>query len=278
MKKEDIKLLIAVPSPRDIKQVLKAHDKLEEEVAYAKYLPERIAYNLLRDYFLNYTDCTHMVIAPDDLVIEQHHIDKLKQDISEYDYAVISGLCNVAQGKGLDELYSITENLPHPLRPAIEPTVPEKIRHEWGYRWYAWYSKAALKKEIQRQSSSTTKPKEIIRVWHSGFALQAIRRDIVKVIQFQTDVLEQGPGFEKMETASTDIMFSNACAFLKIPIYVDTKINMLHLRSAGDIEIMFGDYQLQIKHRDGTRETYIPKNPPDMEEIRKILKESNPNQ
>ena len=196
--------LLCSPSPRDIPEVYEAHRKLPYDKLYAKYFIEREAYWHLRNFFLMHEEYSHMIICPDDLVIQPEDFELLKADILQDDYPILSGLCNV----DLDiyrGFLSATQNLPHPKRPLIARDEPD-YKKRWGWRWYAWFSKDTIKQEQERQG------REIIQVMHSGFAMQALRRDVVKAIEFTTDAAENG--ITEAETSSVDVMFSNSCAMM----------------------------------------------------------------
>lgn len=225
--------LLVSPSPRDIKEVLEAHRLLPYNMLYAKYFTERNAYPLLRDYFLKHKEYTHMIICPDDLLITPNDIETLKSDILQDDYPILSGICNV----DLDvtkNFWSITENIPHPVR----PLQPKEGERKWGWRWYSWYNDSKISQEQALQKRS------IIQVWHSGFALQSLRRDVVESIEFVTD--SEANGIENWESAGTDIMFSNSCSLTGIPIFADPRIRMLHLRKYGKVEITLGNGELRF--------------------------------
>lgn len=235
--------LFCSPSPRDIAEVTRAHQKIPFDRLYAKYFVEREAYWHLRNFFLKHDEYTHLVIIPDDLIVEPHHVAQLYKDLEECDYAVLSGICNIDLAH--PHLYSITENLPHPVRPLKKIDCPTETpqRRWYGWRWYSWFTDKTIQDEQKRQNSI------IIRVQHSGFALQAIRRDVVEQIEFMTDALENG--IKESETSSVDVMFSNSCGAAGIPIFVDPRIKMLHLREAGPVEIILGDSELwHIKNGD----------------------------
>lgn len=177
-----------------------------------------------------------MVLIPDDLVFTPQDVEQLYADLKEYDYATISGICNVDLDANRDK-YSITENLPHPVRPLKKIDCKEPHRRWFGWRWYSWFTDKTIAEEQKRQD------RIIIRVQHSGFALQAIRRDIVEQTEFRTD----GPdnGIEgNSETSSVDVMFSNSLGLQGIAIFVDPRIKMLHLRHSGPVEISLGDGEL----------------------------------
>jgi hypothetical protein len=240
--------LLCSPSPRDIHEVMEAHKKLPYDMLYAKYFTERIAYPLLRQYFLEHKQYTHMILCPDDLVIKPEDMKQIKHDVLEGDYPVISGICNVDLDINKDS-YTICLNIPHPVRP-----ITRKEERIWKHgsipafalpwRWYAWYNDDLIKKEQELQKSI------IIRVWHSGFALQAIRRDVVEQIPFQTDAVANG--LEHMECSGTDIIYSNSLAASGIPQYADPRIKMVHLRHSGPIEITLGDGFLKFYPKLGT--------------------------
>lgn len=228
--------LLCSPSPRNIPEVIRAHQKLPFDRLYAKYFVEREAYWHLRNFFLQHPEYTHLVLIPDDLVVEPHHVAQLYKDLQEYDYAVLSGICNIDMAH--PDLYSITENLPHPVRPLKKVDCPKDMPHRrwFAWRWYSWFTDKTIQEEQKRQDRT------IIRVQHSGFALQAIRRDIVERIEFMTDAVENG--IKESETSSVDVMFSNSCGAAGIAIFADPRIKMRHLREAGPVEITLGDGEL----------------------------------
>ncbi len=222
-----IKPLLICPSPRDIKEVydelkLTGYDRL-----YAKYYPEKTAYSLLRNWFIDHEEYTHLIICPDDLIIKKEHIDKLIADLEKTDYACLSGVCNVDQGKNKD-LLNITFNLPHPVR-----TVPEK--GQIGWRHYHWVHKDEKFKQ------------DILPFLFSGFAAMIIRRDLMMKVKFTDDAVQNGT--PELTTGAIDVMFSNICAILKIPQMVDTTVRMEHLKGKERFfDITIGDGELRLYH------------------------------
>jgi len=221
------------PSPRDIRNVYEALKGTGYDRLYAKYYPERIAYNLMRDYFLDHEEYTHLVICPDDLLIEKEHIDNLIKVLEEYDYPTLSGVCNVDLAGNKDKL-NITENLPHPQR-----MVPE--RKQIGWRFYSWYAK------------NTRFVDPIIRVPFSGFAAMFIRRDVVKRYRFIDD--SKFNGTPELITGAIDVMFANTCAIENIAQMVDTRVRMKHLKGGERFfDITLGDGELRLYHAN--KDTY----------------------
>lgn len=232
---EKIKInpLLCCPSPRDITEVYDELKKTGYDRLYAKYFPEKIAYEKLREYFLDHDEYTHLVLCPDDLVIKKEHFDQLIQDLEKSNYAVLSGVCNVDNGVHKD-YFNITENLPHPTR-----LVPE--RDQIGWRWYSWVHK------------DTIFSNPITSFWFSGFACMVLRRDVVNRIGFIDDARTNGT--PDLMTGAIDVMFANACAMEKIPQMVDTRVIMEHLKGKERFfDIILGDGELRLYHAN--KDTY----------------------
>lgn len=220
--------LLCCPSPRDITEVYDALKETGYDRLYAKYYPELKAYQLLREYFLDHEEYTHLVICPDDLVIEKKHIDALIEDLQKSDYPVLSGVCNVDQGDNKD-LLNITYNLPHPKR-----TVPKK--NVIGWRHYHWVHK------------NTVFNTSLIDVLFSGFACMFLRRDVVSKYKFADDALQNGT--PSLMTGAIDVMFANVCAITGIRQTVDQTVRMDHLKGKERFfDITLGDGELRLYHK-----------------------------
>ena len=217
--------LLCSPSPRDLKNVYDSLKKTGYPRLYAKYYPEKIAYNLMRDYVLEHEEYTHMVICPDDLLIDKEHITNLIKTLEIKDYPILSGVCNVDLNDNKDKL-DITENLPHPKR-----TIPN--RKLVGWRFYSWVPK------------NTRFVNPIIRVPFSGFAAQFISREALTRYKFVDDAKYNGT--PDMITGAIDVMFANVCAIENVPIMVDTRVRMKHLKgSTRFFDITLGDGELRF--------------------------------
>lgn len=199
-----VNLLLAVPSPRDIPEVLNEHPLLPCDIFVPKYYPEWQAYHHIREYFLSHKEYTHLGIACDDIVVKPQHIKRLVRDLELFDYEVMSGMMNVEE-KDL-EVLNIT-----PTTNIVNP------RHE--ERHYDWLNK----KDVIG--------KGIIKVGFSGFPLMVIRRNVVELIPFDSDGAYNGS--DATSTGSLDVMFCKACHDRNIPIMVDTDVLLLHLRRHG---------------------------------------------
>ncbi len=229
--------LIVSPSPRDIEVVKSALMDCPYDIMYAKYFPIKEAMMRLRDYFLAYTEYTHLIYATDDLVIRPSHIECLKKSLDVKDRQYIAGVCNVDIDEHKDYL-AITHNLPHPTK---------NLPNQLGWRWYHWYHKDDVEKGL-------------MRVWHSGNACAIFRRDLIEQIPFEDDRVFNKAESDK-EHGSIDVMFSNALARKQIQQVVDTDCRMLHMRNYGKIDIYlhngFMEFHDKAKRRmENTVATY----------------------
>jgi len=180
---------------------------------------------LMRKWFLDHTEYTHLVICPDDLIIEKQHVDALIAVLEDNNYPVLAGVCNVNMADK-KHLLSITENLPHPQR-----WVP--ARNQLGWRWYSWIPENRIFDP------------PVQAFLFSGFACQFLRRDVVKRYRFIDDAKFNGT--PDLITGAIDVMFSNTCAIEKIPIMADTRVRMQHLKSGERFfDITLGDGELRF--------------------------------
>ena len=199
-----MKLLLGIPSPRNIPPVTKHWPDLPCDRLIIKYHKEWDAYQALRNFFLEHIEYTHLGIASDDLVVKPDDVELLIGDIQRLDYPVMSGVCNVNEGNP-DVLTIIAmEN---------SPTI-ERRKFYWLIRKYV---------------------DGIIRVGHAGFPLTIIRRDIVEKIDFESH--SQLLGGDPNEWGNIDITFCTRCRENDIPMYADTDIYMSHLRSHPGIDV-----------------------------------------
>lgn len=202
-----LKILLCRGSPRSNIEIVEYwNSKLPCDRLIARFYPEYQAYNTMRDYFLRHPQYTHMVLATDDIVVLPRHIDMLIDDLEENDYPVLSGMMNV------DQHDTVNVNLTREL--------PLKDRKHRAYRW------------IKRDEL----PEErFFEVAFSGFPLMAIRRDLVTDYMFAADRVFEGKPPDR--GASLDLVFCYWCQQNDIPITVDQKIDMKHLRNAGRLRL-----------------------------------------
>ena len=196
--------LICVLSPRSIDIVKEGHDTFKHVPhLWLKFWSAIQAYHILTDFFLNKPlgkQFTHLVIAPDDLVVKREHYDALVKTLQEEDYPAFSGVCNI-DCVHADVLNICVDEVPNIIR--------KLRRHKWAH-----VSKV---------------PEGIIKVKFSGMPFMFIRRDIVEAVPLRGDTLYD-VNRQHQEPKSFDAAFCWECHQRNIPIHVDTRIKMLHLR------------------------------------------------
>jgi len=213
------RLLLFRASPRanipDVEALNRANEK-ECDVLYVRYAFEFDAYQFARDYFLDHKEYTHLVIATDDIIVKPEHIRQLKKDLKMHPFPVIGGMMNVDQQEYNDQWGNLN----------ICQTLGLQDRKLRSYDWY---------------KRNTLPVEDIFQVKFNGFALLAIRRDVIELFPFNTDSVFKGTGVNF--GASLDFVFCWYCHEhrwvengedkMSIPIYVDQRIDMQHLRISG---------------------------------------------
>ena len=88
------RVLIAIPSPRDLPQFAEAVNKIPADKLFCKYMHEQQAYDTIRENFLTSANeqYTHLAILPDDLIVTPYHWQQLVEDLHEYDFPVLCGV------------------------------------------------------------------------------------------------------------------------------------------------------------------------------------------
>lgn len=190
---DEIKPLICSPSPRDIPDWLQCWNNLGDyaDRYIAKYYNEKQAYKFLRDYFMDHPEYTHMVILPDDLIILPIQFERLRGNASKY--PVLGGFFNRNwQDRNLWSCIVEGRNPP------------------------AWMTLGEIEQEVFAHGDNP-----ILPVRQDYFGCTFIRRDVVeKVGEFHAFT----PG-----ASGYDYAFSLDCAKHQIPMYCDTRVQLLHL-------------------------------------------------
>jgi len=205
-----VKLLLGRGSPRaNIINVECWNDKMPCDMILPTFTTEWLAYQQMRNYFLEHEEYTHLVLATDDIVVLPEHVDMLQDVLERNDYPVLSGMMNVEQSD--TEIVNLT---------ILLPSKDRKIRA------YQSLKRSEL-------------PDDIFRVGFSGFPLMAIRRDIIERYDFPADRIFEGLSPDR--GASLDLVFCHWCNDNDIPIRVDKRIDMKHLRRSGRLRLKKAD-------------------------------------
>lgn len=160
----------------------------------------------MRSYFLEHEEYTHLILHPDDLIVNYEHYVKLMKNIEEHDFPVISGICNV------------DSNSRNHILACVDKPFPSLKRN---IRSYKFMSVDEINTGIRRM------------LW-IGFPFMWVRRDIMEKIEFEDDSRwnmnspNLGWGF--------DIVFCHYCKELDIPVYADLNVFMKHYKGDRSIE------------------------------------------
>lgn len=204
-----MKLLLFRGSPRSNIEEVESYNRENEkecDVLYVRYAFEFVAYQFARNYFLDHKEYDYLLIATDDIVVKPEHIRQIKKDLEIHKFPVISGMMNVDQQEYQDQWGNL--NICYEL-----------AMQNRKLRYYSWIKRNELPIE------------DIFEVKFAGFGLTAIRRDMVELLPFHTDSVFKGTGIES--GASLDLVFCWYCYEKGIPVYVDQRIDMKHLRISG---------------------------------------------
>lgn len=194
------KLLIFIPSPRDLLQFHEAIAKIPHDKIWYKYMPYELQpYQQAREYFLQHPEYTHLAICPDDLEVTPKGVERLWEDSKTYD--VIGGMCNVEMSdlKSRDPNYALTHNLPTLAREG---------------RVYHWYHK------------SDTPKNTILQVPWQGTAFLIMARHVVEQIPFNGD----SEANNATVSFSYDVGIAHGLANHSVPSFVDTAVFFKHYR------------------------------------------------
>lgn len=216
--------LIAIPSPRTIPEVVQALGQVNKDydLLWLKDMPEYMAYQIMRKQFLDHHEnYTHLVICPDDLLIEK---DKLQILFDDYDKCldpseryntVMSGYCNVDHGENA-QYANIT----------IDPVSP--FRNGRTYNWKTLYELKHYKQiRDQYPKVNDHKKKYLINVKFAGFPLFVIPRKLVEQIPFRND---SPTGEFDSCGCCVDVMFCYDAHQKGYEIYVDSRVGLNHLK------------------------------------------------
>lgn len=199
--------LLCILNPREIPEALHMIKKIKGyDKLWAKYYDgEFYAYRALRNWFLEHKEYTHMILLIDDVLATQKDFDILYSDVMSMDLPVLAATCNVTYQR-LDELSPTMDVMP-------------------DLNNYPFVTRAEVAKFIE-------KGEYIKQVKFEGFALTFIRRDVLEQIEFS--------GIN-----STDLYFAIDCDKKNIPVYVDFRVNVFHLKWRMGI----GVYEYLIKDK-----------------------------
>lgn len=190
--------LLFSPSPRTIKPVMDLWETLPYDHLIEKFRLPLEAYQNARNFFLDHEEYTHIAVLPDDLEVTKKVIDQLVEDIENYEYQVIGGLCNI------DETQPYTYN--------IQPLGCDYSKDSPAVQKGAWYEADELE----------TMKDDIIPVGFNGFACVMIERDVMKKLSFR--------GANNDGGSNMDWQVARECHSMGITEMCDLRCDMWHRR------------------------------------------------
>ena len=242
-------ILLASPSPRKIKPFERKIQALNQK--YDTFLvkfdfDEIHAYQTIRNFFLDHKEYTHVAIIPDDLLVDVKHVDKLVEDITKFDYPVISGISNFTC-----ESKRFFNNMTCIEYGKIDALL--QLQKTGRYDYFKQIMPRERYNEIKEKMKD--KPNRIIRVIFSAFPCTIIRRDVMEKIEFGMNLM------------GVDTVFFQSCIKAGIPTYADLDVETLHLKSIEDNRDI--DYLINMAFKDNinTSVNYIMSKPPERQEI-----------
>lgn len=157
------------------------------------------AYQNARKFFLEHDEYTHIAVLPDDLEVTKKDIDQLVEDIENYEYQVIGGLCNI------DETQPYTYN--------IQPLGCDYSRDHPATQKGAWYEADQLEQMKD----------DIIPVGFNGFACVFIEREHFKKCSFR--------GSSNNGGANMDWQLNRESVAMGVTVMCDLRVDMWHRRT-----------------------------------------------
>lgn len=249
LKTPDINLLIINPSPRHIK-LFESKLKIlntKFDIFREKYnFNEVDAYKECRDFFLSHPEYTHMAILPDDLLVDIKHVDKLLDDLKEYDYEVLSGICNFALSS--KNFFNNMACIEYNNYGAVD-----QIAKTGRFDYFKQIMSRERYKEIKEQMAN--KPNRIIRVALSNFPFTIVKRSVVEQIEFGANLM------------GVDTVFFQDCINKGIKTYADLDVEMLHIKGIEKNNDMQDSILMAFDMSISTEINYIKSKPPKKEEV-----------
>lgn len=223
-----MKLLIGIPSPREIPEFLDAISKIPHDKFWIKYTPySQDPYGKIRAFFLEHSEYTHLAICPDDLIVTPEGVARLWKDAEKF--PVIMGMCNV----NIPDYYLPAEK----CYVALTKNLPDGHRKGRKYYFYTLAEVRALKQDI-------------IEVPWCGTPFAIFSRDIIKKIAFNGDAR-----WNSGVCMAYDLGIAYDLKDLGIPIRVDTRSYFFHNRLNNKENLLIGvEEPFWIYEHDGKRE------------------------
>jgi hypothetical protein len=248
-KQGKVNLLIVSPSPRKIKSFEIKLQKLNTKYDIFREkgnMDEVNAYKECRDFFLSHPEYTHMAILPDDLLVDLKHVDKLVADLEQFDYDVLSGICNFACTT--KNFFNRMTCIPYANYGAVDQ-LAKTGRFDYFRQTMTRDDLKKLKEDLAK------KPNRIIRVALSNFPFTIIKRHVVEKIEFGINLM------------GVDTVFFQSLLNKGIAAYADLEVEMLHLKGIEENHDLQTAILPAFEKNISTKVSYINSKPPVKEHV-----------
>lgn len=246
---QSVNLLILNPSPRHIKIFEAKLNKLNTKYDILRIkndFDEKHAYNSGREWFLQHPEYTHLAILPDDLLIDVKHVDKLVQDLEEFDYDVLSGISNFALSTA--NFFNKMTAIDYKKYEAVD-----QLRKTGRFDYFKQIMSRVEYKQIKEDMKN--KPNRIIRVALSNFPFTIIKRHVVEKIVFDSNLM------------GVDTAFFQSCIINNIATYADLDVESWHIKGIENNKQMKESIIMAYDKNISTKVHYVESNKPEREEI-----------
>jgi hypothetical protein len=244
-----VNLLIINPSPRNIKPFEIKLEKLNQkyDIFREKNNHDEVnAYKICRDFFLEHTEYTHMAILPDDLLVDVKHVDKLVEDLEQFDYDVLSGISNFACSTR--SMWNKMTCIDYKNYGAVDQ-LEKTGRFDFFRQTMTREDYNKIKKDMEK------KPNRIIRVALSNFPFTIVKRSVVEQIEFGINLM------------GVDTVFFQSCIKKGIATYADLDVQMVHLKGIEENHDLQTMILPAFERGIHTKVAFINSKPPVKEEI-----------
>ena len=214
----DIKPLIFIPSARDLPEFEEYTKKLNYDKLWIKYHPQEEAYVVGRNWFLEHSEYTHLIILPDDLLLEQSQLETLLQ----HSDMVMSGWC--IHGKSPQDRKGLDSNVSFSLPSIFTPPMLTV------YESYDFIPINEIKNYIRAHWVAAT-------IKFSGFAPTIIPREIVQQVPFRAS-----------HGCCVDTCFSQDLLIHKINQFVNFRVQTKEIEATSPELIQVGKKEKEIRY------------------------------
>jgi len=208
------KPLVCFANPYDCPQAIESFNNLpcdKLRLDYVKYPKNFIE---AQKFFLTHKEYTHFIYLNPDIEISIIQFKELIKMVEAYDYDVYGPVCNMDKGKYIDKLGCCIK------LPSIE----------FQTRNYRWVQEEARQYFLNEGIKT-------LKVKFNGLCFCIIKRQILENYKFSTlpYTTDEKPLWETRGGYACDLAFCHYCDFENIPILVDLRIKLNHLRYPGEL-------------------------------------------